>query len=95
MCARVGREGWLGQPGSHCRRCHRSWVSLVEGHCSLCCAHFTSVGAFDLHVTAVGCVPPGSVRWRSGVRKGLAKLKVVERKSGPTWCRAEEREWGG
>ena len=56
VCARSEEHGWLGQPGAHCRRCHRSWTSRAEAHCTArledgarCCAHFSSNSAADHH----------------------------------------------
>jgi len=71
----------LAPARSHCARCHRSWASLIEGHCTICCAHFANVKAFDAHLTEEGCRPPASVIRRDG----RPRLTTRETPYGTTW----------
>lgn len=69
-CAHADEHGWwghtLGTARSHCRRCHRSWRSRNEAHCTTCCAHFASPRVFDAHLTTDGCVDPAAATRRDG-----------------------------
>lgn len=86
VCAFADEHHWWGRDGTHCRKCHRSWTSRAEAHCTTCCAHFTKPSTAGLHLTARGCQPPEAVM----DREKRPKLKLVERSSGPTWARATE-----
>ena len=85
VCKHVDEHGWYGpsiKPArSHCRRCHRSWASLVEGHCTMCCEHFANVKAFDAHLLEEGCRPPAEVIRKDG------RPRLTQRKGpfGITW----------
>ena len=39
----------LNRGGTHCRDCHRSWVSKVEAHCVVCHCHFSTNSTADIH----------------------------------------------
>jgi len=71
ICSYCSENGWWGPDlapaKTHCSRCHRSWASTVEGHCSICCAHFANVKAFDAHLLeAGGCTDPASITRKDG-----------------------------
>jgi hypothetical protein len=85
VCDHARKHSWFGPKlapaRSHCRHCHRSWASLVEGHCTICCAHFANVKAFDAHLTEDGCRPPAEV-----IRKdGRPRLTTRTSRYGITW----------
>lgn len=67
-CAFADENGWWGQPGTHCRGCHRSWSGRRECHCMTCHRHFTSPTLFDTHVKGETCrEPKGGVLNERGV----------------------------
>lgn len=77
--------------------CGRRWEGLVEAHCTRCHAHFRSAIPFDMHIVGIPateatmCADPGKIQYRSGVRKGEPKLRLVHGHHGDLWVRAEER----
>jgi hypothetical protein len=86
ICAYASEHHWWGPElapaRSHCSDCHRSWTSLVEGHCTLCCENFANIKAFDAHLAPEGgCVPPESVIRRDG----RPRLSSRTSKWGRTW----------
>lgn len=82
--------------GSTCS-CGRRWEGLVECHCRGCHRHFRASTWFDLHLslgpdgeTSV-CSDPHDITYRSGVRKGEPKMRLVRSHHGEVWTSAEER----
>jgi hypothetical protein len=61
--------------GTHCRRCHRSWVSRAQAHCVVCCEQFATDGVAALHWTADGHVHPSL----------FPKLERRDEALGPVW----------
>jgi hypothetical protein len=81
-CVSTERHGWHGIDGAaHCHDCHLTWTSKRAAHCPVCCCHFTSYSAADLHDGPNGCLPPAEV-------EGL-KLAA----DGFSWRRADEHTW--
>src|SRR5262245_61819697 len=91
-------HGWWGPPlaellgrpgGTHCIRCHRSWMSLTEAHCTLCCEHFSTHRTADRHRVGRGdrcgnpatmCRPDGQPLFRKREAPlGVTWLLVAER----------------
>ena len=64
ICNHASEHGHWGQSGTHCPRCHRSWTSTSQAHCTRCCAHFAGPTLFDAHLTAHGCEEPSTVTRR-------------------------------
>ncbi len=68
-----------------CNDCGREWSGHTEAHCSVCCRHFTSDSAFDLHLAGPqsddACYPPDSIE----DRKGRPVLTLADRRGGETW----------
>jgi hypothetical protein len=61
-CAHTDATGWHGVDGAtHCHSCHLTWTSRRAAHCPVCCEHFTSYSASDLHDAPNGCIPPAEV----------------------------------
>jgi hypothetical protein len=81
VCQHADEHGWWGVTGTHCRKCHRSWQALKQAHCTLCCAHFASVRAADMHMNAQGCRPPDEVRTGAGT----PRLVLRSTKDGAIW----------
>lgn len=54
-CMHAAIFGWWGPPlkelnaSTHCKRCHRSWSSIKEAHCTVCCTQFASNEAAQYH----------------------------------------------
>lgn len=75
-----------------CKDCGRTWTAHSECHCASCCAHFTGIDAFDVHLAPVrsndGCYDPASLERRDGGQK----LFKVERASGPAWSLTNPEE---
>jgi hypothetical protein len=83
-CIHAMEHGWWGDIAparTHCRDCHRSWRSRIEGHCTLCHSHFFNPKAFDAHLTAEGCRPPATVARRDG----QPRLHPVSTPYGELW----------
>jgi hypothetical protein len=69
-------------PGrSHCRDCHRTWASLIEGHCAVCHHHFANYPAFDAHFDGDEHVDPATVLRLNGKPKLTYRTTVF----GKTW----------
>lgn len=66
-----------------CRKCKRSWSSLVECHCDLCHEHFSTVWGFDLHKpnAEIGCLDPSTIKNKHD--KPL--LRLATRREGQVW----------
>jgi hypothetical protein len=97
-CTHAQEHGWWGPIAparSHCRKCHRGWASLKEGHCPRCCTHFATPAAFDAHLTTDSCADPSAVTRRDG----RPRLICRQRSFGPVWALAYYGErpshWGG
>ena len=86
-CEHARLHGWCGPPSglSHCHKCHRDWSGTTQAHCVGCCAHFSTYGIADLHLTPTGCRPPESVRTKAGE----PLLRLDHDKHGPIWRGAE------
>lgn len=95
-CTRAVEEAWFGPiDGTHCKKCHRTWSSIKEAHCPMCCRHFSSDTAAQAHkrgVDRVSCVDPSKVgpTEENPTRK---RLEAFEGPSGTTW-RFETEEGG-
>ena len=93
LCDSVRREGWWGMSGiTHCRACHRTWkMTTKQAHCTVCCAHFSSPSAFDMHLgpynEAVACLDPARV-----TNKKTGEILLVQREDG-TWTRPQKEGW--
>lgn len=89
MCDSARREGWWGMSGvTHCRMCHRTWkMTSKQAHCTVCCAHFSSPTAFDLHLGPIGqpvaCMDPGTV-----INKKTGAYLLMQKEDG-TWTRPQ------
>jgi hypothetical protein len=87
-CKHAVLEGWWGPlPGgcrTHCSTCHRSWSSLREAHCTLCCRHFVSHKVADRHWGPDGCMDPATMLKRDG----RPWFQARERPGGVTWALA-------
>jgi hypothetical protein len=89
VCAHAELHGWWGSDhhGTHCRRCHRSWIGRAEAHCPMCCRHFGSDRAAQVHKRSsrdgerVWCVDPATIF----DRHGQPRLKLTVRASGKVW----------
>lgn len=87
MCARCVHAdalGWWGPPSglTHCRRCHRDWpIGSPAGSLCHLCAHFSTPGACDVHLTAVAWGPPAE--WCT--KNVEARLVLGQDKYGPIW----------
>ncbi len=102
ICAHAAEHGsWpqdlLSQGGTHCRDCHRSWVSKVEAHCVVCHCHFSTDSTAELHEPL--CSPTTTVQDLLGGRRsgGNPIFALRERSWGPVlvrWSPADaERPW--
>jgi hypothetical protein len=80
-CAYADRNGsWpTDHHGTHCRTCHRSWVSRAQVHCVLCHENFATHGVADLHWPRAGHVHPSEV----------PKLDRHDEANGPVWRTAQ------
>lgn len=58
---------------THCKKCHRSWRSLREGHCASCCAHFVNADISGYHFAGAKCTPPNEVKRRDGKARYAAR----------------------
>ena len=65
--------------GTHCRTCHRSWTSKAQAHCTVCCAHFTSDSAADLH-------------WRRGVHVDPEQVDGLYLGRDGVWSTSADRD---
>lgn len=89
MCTNHKELGWWGFSGlTHCRMCHRTWpMTSKQAHCTVCCAHFSSPSAFDLHLGPYGqpvaCLDPGTV-----VNRKTGAFLLAQREDG-TWTRPQ------
>lgn len=89
MCANRERDGWWGLGGmTHCRKCHRTWtMTTKQAHCTVCCEHFSSPSAFDLHLRGVDdpvtCNHPSTV-----LNKKTGVLLLAQREDG-VWTRPQ------
>ena len=81
VCAYAARESWWGPGRTHHNTCHRTWSSLAEGHCVVCCNHFANVKAFDAHLGPDGCRPPAEILRKDGRPRLTPRLS----KWGTTW----------
>lgn len=79
-CRHEAEHGWWGIKGTHCRRCHRTWIGYTECHCASCCLHFGSVAAFDAHFRRDECGTPPLT-----TKTGRPAFKLIDRASGPVW----------
>ncbi len=87
ICQRIKETGWNGGK-THCRQCHRTWTSKIEGHCARCHRHFSGYSAFDAHLDAQArCMDPAAVRDKRG-------NPVLEQRGGVWrgWLSPEARE---
>jgi hypothetical protein len=84
-CAHAAEHHWWGpqlEPAkSHCDRCHRSWASGRECHCSVCCRHFDHINAFDAHQLDGACHDPSELRRRDG----SDRFEEITRTFGKVW----------
>ena len=81
VCTYADAHSWFGPGRTHHKRCHRTWESKIEGHCTMCCEHFANVKSFDAHLTAEGCRHPSDV-----IRKdGRPRLTTRVTAAGTTW----------
>ena len=62
VCAFAAANGHWGQPGTHCKDCHRSWVSTAQAHCTLCHENFATDGVANLHWVRNEHTNPSRVR---------------------------------
>jgi hypothetical protein len=68
--------------------CGREWTGLAQAHCTVCHAHFSTVGNFDAHRPSYnGCLDPGAIV----NRRGEPVLKSVVNRFGVTWVGAGDR----
>jgi hypothetical protein len=93
VCEYANKHAWWGPDlapaRSHCRDCHRSWASLTEGHCAMCCGHFANEKSFDAHLLEEsGCVDPGTLLRRDGRPRFILR----ERPFGKVWSVADYRD---
>lgn len=59
ICEFADREGYWGQPGTHCRDCHLSWTSSSQIHCVQCHRQFHSPAALQAHQpVGLKCINP-------------------------------------
>ena len=89
-CEHARAHGWWGPPHglTHCRKCHRDWpLGSPQAHCVTCCAHFSTYGVADLHLTATGCRPPAEVTTKTGE----PRLVLGEDAHGAVWRMAGTR----
>lgn len=70
-CAHAQAHGSWGQAGTHCRKCHLSWTSTAQAHCTVCCGHFASNGTADHHWRKGEHVAPASVEGLHLGRDGI------------------------
>ena len=75
ICEFAAEHAHWPMAGTHCRDCHRSWVSTSQAHCTLCHENFATNGVADLHWVKGKHTDPALV----------AKLVRVEESSGPVW----------
>jgi hypothetical protein len=74
-CTYADEHGSWPMPGTHCRDCHRSWVSMSQAHCVLCHENFATDGVAEKH-------------WIKGVHthpSDVPKLECREEGHGPVW----------
>jgi hypothetical protein len=84
-CSFAAEHHWWGPDlapaRSHCERCHRSWASGRECHCTGCCRHFDHVNAFDAHqINGKCCDPAAATR-----RDGAVRFEELSRPFGKVW----------
>lgn len=73
---------------THCRRCHRSWRSLREAHCAVCCGHFSSNEAASFHWNDGSRGSPGKHIPPEDCMRAEGKgprYTTIETEFGPTW----------
>jgi hypothetical protein len=80
-CEHVKAHGWIGLlaatrvTGSHCKICHRDWVSLAQAHCLVCHEQFATDGTARRHWTKEGHVHPSH----------LSRLVAHDERWGAVW----------
>lgn len=88
-CAFADEHGHHPHSGTHCRRCHRDWWGTAQMHCVTCHHHFTSASSCHRHQRNGSCIDP-----RGALSKSDAPIfSVVDRKGGPAWALAGERDF--
>lgn len=73
---------------THCHRCHRSWRSLREAHCTVCCSHFASNEAASFHWDESGKGGPAKHTHPEECRRAGTKgprYTTIDTEFGPTW----------
>ncbi len=77
ICAHARAHGAWGQPGTHCRECHRSWTSTAQAHCTACHQQFGSNRIAEMHW----------VRGEHRDPRRVASLAVCDETYGSVWRR--------
>ena len=92
-CEHAHRYGWWGprHKGTHCRRCHLSWTARAQQHCTVCCSHFSSESAANLHWGSGESSKPPAYAAKHLDPRDVAKLSQDEFR---VWRMAGERPFG-
>ena len=72
--------------GTHCHRCHRSWISTAQAHCVVCCQQFASNSVADLHWREPKGQPPVHIDPST-----ITRLELHDEAMGSVWRSTGDR----
>jgi|NGEPerStandDraft_6_1074524.scaffolds.fasta_scaffold01244_5 hypothetical protein len=78
---------WPMKAGTHCHRCHGSWISTAQAHCVVCCQQFASNSVADLHWREPKGQPPVHLDPST-----LPRLECHDEAMGSVWRSTGDRE---